>query len=171
MNNSEKFERHLRKAKTWNMVLLIITGISVLMSIAGLPSVFNPQMVDTAGLPAESITMLEDIFEFQSSFGVKAYTVVILLVEIAILVLLFLNNRKVKEEQLPSKIPYFLTFAIAVVQILYSILLTPSLEVDGMDVGFVAAIFAAIFVLIASLFTVVPAIVALVHTFKADVEE
>lgn len=168
MDAIEKQEKHLHKAKNWNLVLLIITAISAALSLTSIPTVLNPQEpdLDALGLTGELAAYSQEVYEFSTTLLSKAYSIIEILVTIAIVVLLFLNHRRIKENILPMKSPYYLTFLMAVASVVYTVAFMPSLQVDGLS----SSIVVASSVIFVSLFTVVPAIIALVHTFKADVE-
>ena len=39
-------EKHLKKAKTWNMILIILGILSTITGIIGLPKSLNPKLSD-----------------------------------------------------------------------------------------------------------------------------
>lgn len=112
-------------------------------------------------------------YEHINSIGVKAYSVIALLVIIALVVLFFLANKKLKEQQLAPKYPYYIYIGYTVVSILYSLLLTPKLELPDVGSEAVAAVttVTTIVMLIIQVLFMIPAIIVLVHLFKADTQE
>ena len=165
----ENVTRQLKKAKTWNMVLLVLTGISAVTSLIGLPGTLNPkkETYDVLGSTGKKF------YEHINSIGVKAYSVIALLVIIALVVLFFLANKKLKEQQLAPKYPYYIYIGYTVVSILYSLLLTPKLELPDVGSEAVAAVttVTTIVMLIIQVLFMIPAIIVLVHLFKADTQE
>ncbi|MHC5373879.1 efflux RND transporter periplasmic adaptor subunit [Enterococcus sp. LJL120] len=169
MNHSEKVERFFKKTKTWNMVLLIIVGLGVIMGIANIPTTLNPQMADISNLPEETIAISEQLFAFQDSLVVKAYAIITLLIDIAVVVLLFKNNRNLNQEKLPYTIPYYLQFVLVVVNVIYTLVLTPQIDLGDPSLSGVSSllsVFSAIGVVIGSLFVIVPALMALLNLRK-----
>lgn len=60
-------EKHLKKAKTWNMVLIILGLISVVSSVVGLPKSLNPKLSDYEMMGS----MAQEMFDYANNPLIK----------------------------------------------------------------------------------------------------
>ena len=64
-------EKHLKKAKTWNMVLIILGLISVVSSVVGLPKSLNPKLSDYEMMGS----MAQEMFDYANNPLIKGISV------------------------------------------------------------------------------------------------
>lgn len=159
----ENIEKHLRKAKTWNMVLLVLGLISVIFTLFGLPQTLNPTKETYDAMGSYGAQM----YEYVSSPLTKAIAIIGLIISIVLLVCYFLANNKLKEGKAPSKVPYFAKLAWTVISLIISFLMVPKGEYMGVDMSS----FTQISSIVSSLIISIPAILVIVHLFKAEPEE
>lgn len=160
----ETIGKYLKKAKTWTVVLIVLQAINVVSGLYGLPKTLNPDTSMYKNMPGNMEQTMSDYF---NSPMTKAYTILSLLIAIVLLVMFFLNNRKLSRQIVPTKIAYYVFIAWNVIEVIYSQLTTPKLEIEGMNFGNVVAITSLIF----SLLLCLPAIMAIVNLFKAEPED
>jgi hypothetical protein len=155
--------RNLKKAKTWNMVLLVLCSIFLIITLFSLPTALNPD----PSLYNEQLLgpQASQLYEQANSLQSKVYASIDVVISIAIVVLLFLNNQKLKRRTLASKTPYYLYLGWAVVGIVYSLLFTPSVDLGEMTQMM------TIITLVIQILLALPAILTLIYLFKADTEE
>lgn len=156
-------EKHLKKAKTWNMVLIVLTLITVISGIAGLPKTLNPTFTENEVLGDFNRVM----FDYLNSPLTKTISILSLVISIILLVLYFRANKSLSDEILPSKLPYYLYIGWSLVALAISLVTTPKMEVEGVDVTFVTTIVG----IITNFIFFIPAILVIVHLFKAEPEE
>ena len=88
-------KNYLKKAKNWNMVLLVLKALGLLTSIIGLAGVLNPdKALYTEAVYGSSATQL---YEQANSIGTKAYAVIGIIISITILIMLISAHKKLKE--------------------------------------------------------------------------
>lgn len=160
----ETLGKYLKKAKTWTVVLIVLQAFSVVTGAIGLPNALNPDTSIYKNMPGN---MEQTMTEYLNSPMTKAYTVVGLLIAIALLVMFFLNNRKLNRQIRPSKLAYYLYIIWRVIEIIYSMVVTPKMEIEGVNLNNVVTITS----FIVSLLFCLPAIMAIVNLFKAEPEE
>ena len=165
----ESVNKQLKKAKTWNMVLLVLTSISAVISLIDIPGTLNPKKETYEVLGSAG----EKFYEHANSIGTKAYALLALIVILALVFLFFTANKKLKEQKLAPKYPYYIYIGYTVVSIIYSLLLTPQLELPQAGADVVAAVttVTTIVMFIIQLIFMLPAIIVLVHLFKADTQD
>jgi len=157
---------YLKKAKNWNMVLLVLKALGLLTSIVGIAGVLNPdKALYTEAIYGSSATQL---YEQANSIGTKAYAVIGVIISITILIMLVSANKKLKEGILATKAPYYLHLLWIVVGIIYSLLFTPKIEIQGFA-EFSSIIFIVSIVL--QFVISLPAILTIIYLFKAETEE
>jgi hypothetical protein len=150
--------RNLKKAKTWNMVLLVLCSIFLIITLFSLPTALNPD----PSLYNEQLLgpQASQLYEQANSLQSKVYASIDVVISIAIVVLLLLKRRT-----LASKTPYYLYLGWAVVGIVYSLLFTPSVDLGEMTQMM------TIITLVIQILLALPAILTLIYLFKADTEE
>lgn len=155
--------KYLKKAKTWNMVLLVLCSLFLVITLLSLPTALNPD----PSLYSKQILgpQASQLYEQANSLQSKVYASIDVVISIAVVVLLFLNNQKLKRRTRASKTPYYLYLGWAVVGIIYSLLFSPAV-----DLGEMTQMMTIITLVIQVLFAL-PAILALVYLFKADTGE
>lgn len=163
-NAASLVEEHIRKAKTWNMVALVFAIISLVITLIGMPTLLNPNRETFEKLGSYGKEMLV----YYDNPMVKGFSILGLIISIALVVLYFLNNKKLSSGQLAPKYPYYLYIGWTVVNLVISqlILPIPQMEVEGVQIGMVTIISGFIFRIIVAL----PAILAIYHLFKAEPE-
>lgn len=119
---------YLKKAKNWNMVLLVLKALGLLTSIIGLAGVLNPdKSLYTEAVYGSSATQL---YEQANSIGTKAYAVIGVIISITILIMLISAHKKLKAGVSTAKTPYYLHLFWIVTGIIYSLLFTPKIEIQ-----------------------------------------
>lgn len=159
----ENIEKHLRKAKTWNMVLLVLGLLSVIFTLFGLPQTLKPNKETYDAMGSYGAQM----YEYLNSPMTKIISIVSLIIAIALLVCYFLANKKLKEGKAPSKTPYFAKLAWTVISLIIGFLTVPKGEYMGVDMSG----FTQISTIVSSVIIAIPAILVIVHLFKAEPEE
>lgn len=155
-------EKHLKKAKNWNMVLIILEIISTVTSIIGLPKSLNPKLSDYKMLGDYG----QEMFDYLSNPLTKVLSVTSLVITIGLLVFYFKANKKLADEVIPTKIPYYVYIGWSLVSLLITQLMQPTVQVEGMNVSLITMIVGLIFQLI----FLIPAVLVIVHLFKAEPE-
>ncbi|HCM85912.1 MULTISPECIES: hypothetical protein [Enterococcus] len=156
-------EKHLKKAKTWNMVLIVLTLISVVTGLAGLPKSLNPKMSDYKILGDYG----QQMFDYLNSPITKIISVLSLVITIALLVFYFRANKKLADEIAPTKVPYYVYIGWSMLGLVINLMMQPKMQMEGMDFTLVTAIIGIVFQVI----FLIPAILVIVHLFKAEPEE
>ena len=150
-------EKHLKKAKTWNMVLIVLTLISVVTGLAGLPKSLNPKMSDYKILGDYG----QQMFDYLNSPITKIISV------LSLLVFYFRANKKLADEIAPTKVPYYVYIGWSMLGLVINLMMQPKMQMEGMDFTLVTAIIGIVFQVI----FLIPAILVIVHLFKAEPEE
>lgn len=156
-------EKHLKKAKTWNMVLIVLTLISVVTGLAGLPKSLNPKMSDYKMLGDYG----QQMFDYLNSPMTKIISVLSLVITIALLVFYFRANKKLADEIAPTKVPYYVYIGWSMLGLVINLMMQPKMQMERMDFTLVTAIIGIVFQVI----FLIPAILVIVHLFKAEPEE
>ncbi|MDU5336900.1 hypothetical protein [Enterococcus sp.] len=156
-------EKHLKKAKTWNMVLIVLTLITVISGIAGLPKTLNPTFTENEVLGDFNRVM----FDYLNSPLTKAISILSLVISIVLLVLYFRANKSLSDEIAPTKAPYYLYIGWSIVGLAINLITTPTMKIDGIDVSFMTTVIGIVF----QFLFLIPAILVIVHLFKAEPEE
>ncbi|MGM0215906.1 hypothetical protein [Enterococcus sp. AZ109] len=159
----ENVEKHLRKAKTWNMVLLVLGLISTAMNLFSLPESLNPTKATYDALGDYGGRM----YEYLTSPLAKGLNIINLIIGIALVVCFFLVNKKLKEGKIPTKVPYFAKIAWTVIFLILGFIFTPKGEYMGVDMSR----FTQISSIIGSVLISIPSIIVIFHLFKAEPEE
>ena len=156
---------YLKKAKNWNMVLLVLKALGLLTSIVGLRGILNPdKALYTEDVYGSSATQL---YEQANSIGTKAYAVIGVIISITILIMLISAHKKLKEGVATAKTPYYLHIFWIVTGIIYSLLFTPEIEIQGFtDITKMVSVVSMGLQALVSL----PAILAIIYLFKAETE-
>lgn len=156
-------EKHLKKAKTWNMVLIVLGLFSLISSLIGLPKTLNPKMSDYELMGS----MAQQMFDYANSPLIKVISILSLIVTIALLVLYFMVNKKLADEIIPTKVPYYVDIGWSLLSAAIGFIMQPKMEIEGMDLSFMTTIVGLVFQFI----FLIPAILVIVHLFKAEPEE
>lgn len=158
-------KNYLKKVKNWNMVLLVLKALGLLTSIIGLAGVLNPdKALYTEDVYGSSATQL---YEQANSIGTKAYAVIGVIISITILIMLISAHKKLKEGVATSKTPYYLHLIWIVTGIIYSLLFTPKIEIQGFAefASMISIVSIGLQVLVS-----LPAILSIIYLFKAETE-
>jgi len=165
---SEEIKLHLKKAKTWNKVLLVLKSIGVVFGVIGIPGLLNPNKATYDQMGDAGIELYKQI----TSIGYKATIIATLLISIALLVMYFRANKNLKNEETAPKYPYYIAIIYTVFNIIYGLFTGSNSSsipnVEGMEN---AILFMQIFSIVTPIILTIPAVLVLVHLFKADVEE
>lgn len=153
---------YLAKAKTWNFVMLVLSCLSLLIGLVSLPQTLNPDKKNYESLGAYG----KEAYEFLKSPVTLGYTFINLALLIALVVLYFLANKKMAQGIMPPKFPYYVVLAWFIVNLLYTVILTPRQVIEGMDMSMVMTITSILTTLIQA---IVPVMI-LVNLFKAEPE-
>lgn len=156
-------EKHLKKAKTWNMVLLVLGLISVVIGIKDLPKTFSPKLSDYKLMGDVG----QQMFDYMNSPLTKAITIVGLIVSIALLVMYFIANKNLADGVAPTKAPYYIYIGWNIINMVISLVTQPKMIVEGMDISFMTTVIG----LVMQVIFMIPAILVIVHLFKAEPEE
>lgn len=118
-------EKYLKRAKTWNIVLMILTAFTILMNAAALASTLNPQRsaydtFEKAGMDADKM------FQHANSLPVKVMFVLGLALSVCLLVSYFLGHKKLSADELAPKWPYLVVIGWQVVDMLFNIVYDPT---------------------------------------------
>lgn len=154
---------YLAKAKTWNFVMLILSCLSLLIDLVGLPSKLNPQEKNFEGLGQAS----KDAFAYQSSWMFKAFTIVDLLLLVGLIVLYFIANKKMAAGIVPPKFPYFIVLGWFVVTLFFATLTSSGMSIEGIAIGAITFMIT----LVMTLITAIVPIMIIVNLFKATPDE
>ncbi|MDR0879630.1 MAG: hypothetical protein LBN09_02885 [Clostridioides sp.] len=163
---NEDVAKHLKKAKTWNMVLLVLGVIGVILSLIGLPGILSPDKSNYDAMGAAGMAL----YEQANSLSYKSYMIITLIISIALIVMYLRANKTLKNGEAAPKFPYYLDIITTVLGILYSLLFTVKAaipDVEGVNVGLITQIISILFSLIPAL----PSVLVLRHLFKLDSEE
>ena len=156
---------YLKKAKNWNMVLLVLKALGLLTSIVGLRGILNPdKALYTEDVYGSSATQL---YEQANSIGTKAYAVIGVIISITILIMLISAHKKLKEGVATAKTPYYLHLIWLVTGIIYSLLFTPKIEIQGF--AEFASMISIVSIGLQALVSL-PAILSIIYLFKAETE-
>ncbi len=114
----------LNNTKVWNIILMVITGISVLWGLLALPSTLNPQRkaydyLEELGLDPERM------YRHADTLPVKIVFIAGLLLAVGLLFLYFRNHRQLKNNQLPDKRPYLIFIGWQIFDMLFSLVYDP----------------------------------------------
>ena len=147
------------------MVLLVLKALGLLTSIVGLRGVLNPdKSLYTEAVYGSSATQL---YEQANSIGTKAYAVIGVIISITILIMLISAHKKLKEGVATAKTPYYLHIFWIVTGIIYSLLFTPEIEIQGFtDITKMVSVVSMGLQALVS----IPAILAIIYLFKAETE-
>ena len=147
------------------MVLLVLKALGLLTSIVGLSGVLNPdKSLYTEAVYGSSATQL---YEQANSIGTKAYAVIGVIISITILIMLISAHKKLKEGVATAKTPYYLHIFWIVTGIIYSLLFTPEIEIQGFtDITKMVSVVSMGLQALVS----IPAILAIIYLFKAETE-
>ncbi|GAA2908043.1 hypothetical protein P7H00_07035 [Enterococcus pseudoavium] len=156
-------EKHLKKAKTWNMVVIILELLSLIMGAVGLPNALNPKLSDYKMMGEAG----QQMFAYMNSPLTKAITVLSVVISVVLLFFYFKANKKLADGLLPTKVPYYVTVGWSILGSAIGFIMQPKMQVEGMDITFVVTIVGVVFQFI----FLIPAILVIVHLFKAEPEE
>ncbi|MCH4176552.1 MAG: hypothetical protein LKF43_03535 [Streptococcaceae bacterium] len=154
-------ELFIRKAKTWNIVTLVLASISAVINLFGIPTAINPD-VDTF----KEIGASKEYINYLQSTSVKIFTILGIIISLVLVVLYVMNQMKLAKNQMAPKFPYYLYIGWSVLNFVVS-LMAPKLQVEGMDFGSITLITGIVFKVI----FFIPAILVIYYLFKAEPED
>lgn len=167
----EKKNKYLHKAKNWNLISLVFKAIGLVLTVIALPSTLNPpknEYTEEVYGTAEAAKQALENYQYSTSLLNRLFVIAGVIVSVAVLVLLFMNHRKLQEEILPTKLPYYLYLIWSFVGLVQNLLTAPvveSTEIDNFNMLVNGATIGI--VIIAAL----PIVLTLVYLFKADTGE
>lgn len=156
-------EKHLKKAKTWNMILIILGLLSGVTGVIGLPKSLNPKLSDYKVMGDYG----QQMFDYLNNPLVKTISILSLVISIALVIFYFIANKKLADQIAPTKLPYYINIGWSILGAAIGFMMQPKMEVEGMDISLITTIVGMVFQLIFLL----PAILVIVHLFKAEPEE
>lgn len=118
-------EKYLKRAKTWNIVLMLLTAFTILMNAAALSSTLNPQRsaydtFEKAGMDADKM------FQHANTVPVKVMFVLGLALSVCLFVSYFMAHKKMTADELPTKWPYLVLIGWQVIDMLFNIIYDPT---------------------------------------------
>lgn len=118
-------EKYLKRAKTWNIVLMLLTAFTILMNAAALSSTLNPQRsaydtFEKAGMDADKM------FQHANTVPVKVMFVLGLALSVCLFVSYFMAHKKMTADDLPTKWPYLVLIGWQVIDMLFNIIYDPT---------------------------------------------
>ncbi|WP_314067371.1 hypothetical protein [uncultured Vagococcus sp.] len=124
----EKQATLFKKAKTWNMVHLVLSAIGVVLSLIMIPSLINPAssvkiLEQSIGMidDAKAIAAMEQTIKLTLSPVYRIYSLASIVVGVALLICYFLANRKLKQQIKVSMIPYYIYLGTVVLSIVITL--------------------------------------------------
>ncbi len=151
-----------KKAKTWNMVQLVISAIGVVVSLLTISTLLNPsksvamleKSMELTNDP-NLIASLEQSIQLMLSPVYRIYSLATIILSIVLLVCYILANRKLKQQINVSKIPYYVYLGTVVLSLIISFV-QGNFAIGAVAITLVGAI---------------PVILVLVNLFKLDSDE
>lgn len=151
-----------KKAKTWNMVHLVLSTIGTVISLIGLPALINPTnsvkaLEKTIGLidDPKMTETLEQSIKLTLSPVYRIYSLALFVLGIILLIFYFLANQKLKQQINVSKVPYYIYLGTVILSII---------------ITFAQGNFAVSAIAI-SVIRAIPVILVLIYLFKLDTDE
>ncbi|MBS7576874.1 MULTISPECIES: hypothetical protein [unclassified Enterococcus] len=154
-------ELFIRKAKTWNIVTLVIASIGLVANLFSISSVLNPDIETFRKIGAST-----EYLNYLQSTSLKAFSIVGIIISIVLVVLYVMNQMKLSKNQLAPKFPYYIYIGWSVLSYIIG-LLAPKMQIEGMDFGMITTLLGIAFRAI--LF--IPAILVIYYLFKAEPED
>ncbi|MBP1041831.1 hypothetical protein I6N95_12500 [Vagococcus sp. BWB3-3] len=158
----EQQAKIFKKAKTWNMVQLVLSAIGTVFSLLTIPTLINP---------SKSVAMLEKSLELTNDPNLIAsmeqsiqltlspvyriYSLATIVLSTVLLVCYILANQKLKQQINVSKIPYYVYLGTVVLSLIISF------AQGNFAIGAIAI----------TLIGAIPVILVLVNLFKLDSDE
>ncbi|MBV7391808.1 MULTISPECIES: hypothetical protein [Enterococcus] len=159
----EELQKHLKKVKTWNMVLLVIELIVTIISLIGLPTVINPNRDMYYSLGSAG----EILYKYLQSPMTKVITIVSVIISIVIVILFVRANKTLKEGNAPAKWPYYLKIGWSIINTVITYLTQPNVNITGAQTSIASVLPSLIFQII----LLVPAVIVIIQLFKIEPEE
>ncbi|MBO0453523.1 hypothetical protein [Candidatus Enterococcus murrayae] len=156
-------EKHIKKAKTWNLVLIVLGLLSLVSNLIGLPKSLNPKMSSYEMMGP----LAQQMFDYMNNPLTKIISVLSLVISIALLVFYFRANKKLADDIVPIKMPYYVNVGWNLFSLAIGLIMQPKMEFEGINLSLATTIIA----LIVQLIFLIPAILVIVHLFKAEPEE
>lgn len=119
------YEKVRQSLKTLNIFIIVLNTIITIFSVIGLVSIilFLGNDEFKAAMPADKLAIME---QAMTPFAIFISALAILLT-IAIIVLTFMNQKKIKSDQEISILPYLLGFGLVVVNLISILLSQPTI--------------------------------------------
>ena len=157
-------KNYLKKAKNWNLVMLITSCISAVMGLVSIVGSFNDKLSNYSIYDNQAQIM----FDYQTGLLYRGF----LLLNFAILIFLifryFKANQLLGNDLLATKYPYYLSIGMMVLSFLFTQLTTPKVDlVEGLDLGMVTVLSNLVGIFIVA----IPPIFTLVNLFKGETSE
>lgn len=153
---------YFKKAKTWNIVALVLKIIATIGGITTIPGLVDPSVsvkqfeksAEILNNEAFTATIQQSIELVQNPIY-RIVGIVTFLGNIALVVLFIMAARQLKQQQITSKVAYYLALGLAVLSLIGT-LLTGSFSIAGV---------------VMTVITSLPAILVLVYLFKLDSDD
>ncbi|MGO3609398.1 MAG: hypothetical protein ACTIOL_06590, partial [Enterococcus sp.] len=131
--------------------------------VIGLPKSLNPKLSDYKVMGDYG----QQMFDYLNNPLVKTISILSLVISIALVIFYFIANKKLADQIAPTKLPYYINIGWSILGAAIGFMMQPKMEVEGMDISLITTIVGMVFQLIFLL----PAILVIVHLFKAEPEE
>lgn len=153
---------YFKKAKTWNIVALVLKIIATIGGITTIPGLVDPSVsvkqfeksAEILNNEAFTATIQQSIELVQNPIY-RIVGIVTFLGNIVLVVLFIMAARQLKQQQITSKVAYYLALGLAVLSLIGT-LLTGSFSIAGV---------------VMTVITSLPAILVLVYLFKLDSDD
>ncbi|MDR0614531.1 MAG: hypothetical protein LBF82_00965 [Lactobacillales bacterium] len=155
---NEVQEKNFKRLKLVNMITLVITAISTVLSLIGLPVALNPSIYKSKAFGEKGAALYE---AFNQPF-VKIFACLSVVLTVIFLIFLFLANKKIKAQELPKKNLYYIYLLVSAIQLVYNLSFAPKNNSGNNSI---------IKTIITTLVLNLPAILAIVYIFKLENEE
>lgn len=152
----------LKKVRFWTIFLLVITGLSTLNGLRGIPSILHPVKTNVQGSSAAVQKLADDLYQMASTTGYKIFALTQTALVVAVFILFIFAFQKLKQEKFPTQLAYGLYIFSHVVMVVQAIFL-PMPTVEDFNLGSTVVVIVGLF----NLILVIPAIFALVRLQQA----
>ncbi|URZ88064.1 hypothetical protein [Floricoccus penangensis] len=159
-------EIYFKKAKFWNMVCLVLEFIGVLSGLYSLYTLFTANHKDYKELGEYG----DKMSQYLASPLNRGISIISLVISIILLVMYFKANNKLKNEIIPSKLPYYCAIIWSVLSVIINLLITPDMGSVG-EMGNFVIIIGIVSMIVGLAIAIVPQLMTLRNLFKLDSED
>ncbi len=154
-------KKHVEKAKKWNFIALIIGTIEVILSGSELPSVLSPNKSLYESLGEDGIKLYQQL----NSLSTKIFTVTDFILTLMFVVLFFIAYLKFKKEELPMKLPYYMSLVWTLIMLVRNLWVLPGTQQGTANFVIITAIITTVITLILE----APVLLTLINLIKSEV--